>query len=566
MRRVAVLAAALCQLWWGGGPDRLRAEEPFPPLYTDVEYFLRAMAQARWQPVSRAVTGLTVPHHLLAADLIADAFEGLKHQRYRRVILLSPDHFSRSATPFAVTLRDFQTVFGPVRTDTEAVSRLLGDPLVSVSQLFSHEHGVQALLPFVARHFPEARLVAVAIHPRARREEWDSLARSLAPLLTPDSLVLQSTDFSHYLPRAAADARDQETLRLLSGGDPDAVLQLSAPAHLDCRGAMYLQLRLQREVFQARPTVMAHKNSQDYSAAPLKETTSYFIQYYSREPLAVPGTETWFFAGDTFFGRSLGRVLADPGKREALTRTILGLTRGAPLVVNLEGVMRETCPPEPHPYKLCMEAALTLDLLKKFNVRVVSVANNHTHDYHKEGFEDMTRRLRAEGLRVLGPGDLEDLGPFRLLALTDVDNHPRPRSECLTEKDLTILQQTPRDKPVCVFIHWGREFAAGPGPREELLADRLTRLGVELIIGSHPHRAGELTATPRALQVFSLGNFIFDQKRPEASGALLEVNFFPSGGYFVRLQPLGNLYTSMFGGGGGQGPQAPAPSPGPSPP
>ena len=79
---------------------------------------------------------------------------------------------------------------------------------------------MQALLPFVAYHFPEARIIALAISLSAQPPDWDSLAETLAPLLTPRTLIIQSTDFSHYLPAAEARGKDQETLRVLSGGNP----------------------------------------------------------------------------------------------------------------------------------------------------------------------------------------------------------------------------------------------------------------------------------------------------------------------------------------------------------
>ena len=102
------------------------------------------------------------------------------------------------------------------------------------------------------------------------------------------------------------------------------------------------------------------------------------------------------------------------------------------------------------------------------------------------------------------------------------------------------------DKPCFAFLHWGEEFTGTPGPREQALAARLAGRGVELIIGSHPHRAGALTGDRRQCLAFSLGNFIFDQRRPGVSGALLEVIFYPQGTYFLRLHPLGNLYGENF--------------------
>jgi len=546
MMKFAALCLAVCQLFCGCGPAKSDSPGCFPPLCADAGLFLRAAQQARSRPFDQKITGLTVPHHLLAVDLMAEAFHRLRTQRYQRIVLLSPDHFKRGRTPFSVTRKDFRTVLGQVPTDQAAVSQLLANPLVSVSELFSHEHGVQALLPFVAHSFPGVKLVALAIHPRAQPTDWDSLALSLTPLISPDTLLIQSADFSHYLPRACAQARDQETLRILSGGDPAAVIRLNEPGHLDCRAAQYLQLRLQREVFGARPMVMAQKNSQDYTTETLDKTTSYLVQFYSREPLVVEGGETWFFGGDTFFGRYLAAALAKKERREALVAEILKLTRGAPLIVNLEGVVRGKCPREPDPFKLCMEAELTLEVLKGINTRAVSLANNHSHDYGEAPYRNMRQLLTSHGIAVLEHRDIADLGRFRLTAFTEVDNSRKPLAARLGETDLERLDRVKPDKPLFALIHWGPEYAGGPTPRENLVAARLEAKGVELLIGSHSHRACGLTAAKNFCQVFSLGNFIFDQRRPEASGALLELTFFPSGAYFLRLHPLGNLYARMF--------------------
>jgi AmmeMemoRadiSam system protein B len=545
MPKFAAVLLTVWQLLCGCGPGNSAPEGCFPPLFTDAGLFLQAIRQAKSQPLAPKISGLTVPHHLLAIDLLAEAFSQLRQQRYRRIIILSPDHFKRGRSLFSVTRKDFQTVFGKVFTDQAAISQVLENPLVSVSELFSHEHGVQALLPFVAHYLPQATLVAIALHPAAHPGDWDSLARTLAPLVTPDTLLIQSTDFSHHLPWAEARAKDQETLRVLSAGEPEAVISLREPGHLDSRAAQYLQLRLQKEIFGARPTVLAHKNSQEYAPEALEKTTSYLVQLYSREPLFVESGESVFFAGDTFFGRYLAKALAIRARREALIQEILRITRGARLIVNLEGVVRERCAVETDPYKLCMERDVTLDILQKINTIAVSLANNHSHDYGAEAYREMKQLFRSHGIEVLEHRSLTDLGRFRLAAFTEVDNSQTPMAPRLSESDLECLDGVSPDKPLFALVHWGPEYVGGPTLRERLVAARLADKGVELIIGSHPHRASGLTGTRKVCQVFSLGNFIFDQRRPEASGALLEVKFFPSGTYFLRLHPLGNLYVKI---------------------
>jgi AmmeMemoRadiSam system protein B len=547
MQKIHLVALLLLLLAACSGSDRPSAQTAFPPFFTDREVFVTAIHACRAKPLLQKINGVTVPHHLLAADLIAGAFSRLQGQSYRRIIIISPDHFSRSTTAFAITRRDFDTVIGKLTTDQEAVRQLLGNPLVTESSLFSQEHGVRALLPFIAHYFPQALIVPIAIHLKSHPADWDYLARTLAPLLTPDTLLVQSTDFSHYLPQEEARQRDQETLRVLSGWDPQQVLTLTEPANLDSRACQYLQLLLQRQVFGAGPTVMANRNSQEYSAETLKKTTSYIVQVYSREPLAVEGATSYFFGGDTFCGRGVANRLASPKRRESLRRQVLAKTRGQPLIVNLEGVLSDGCMASPGQYTLCMAESLALPLLQELHVRAVSLANNHSHDLGEDAYQYMTRRLAGQDIACLENRRVLDLGAFYLAGFTDVDNQSEEKIARLTRADLECLVHLKKDKPLFAFVHWGQEFEDQAGPREQALADILEEMGVEVIIGCHSHRAGSLTGTRKSCRIFSLGNFLFDQEGPQTSGVLLEATFFPQGTYFLKVHRINNLYQYIGG-------------------
>ena len=313
MRQTVLVTLILLLIGACSKTDQPPGKEAFQPLYRDRAVFVSAMAGCRGGPVPQKISGLTVPHHLLAADLIALAFAKVQGRKYRRIVILSPDHYSRSKSPFAVTRRDFETVLGRVATDRAAVDQLLKNPLVSESSLFSQEHGVQALLPFIAHYCPGAKVVPIAIRRTSHAADWDALAETLAPLLNPETLLVQSTDFSHYLPQPVARRRDQETLRVLSGGDPRQVLTLSEPAHLDSKACQYLQLRLQREVYGAAPTVAANRNSQEYTTEPLAKTTSYIVQLYSSERLEARGGPVLFLRGGHFFRPGRGANAHLPG-------------------------------------------------------------------------------------------------------------------------------------------------------------------------------------------------------------------------------------------------------------
>jgi poly-gamma-glutamate synthesis protein (capsule biosynthesis protein) len=266
----------------------LPPNRPFPSLFNSSTIFTQAMDQVeRNEPSPKRVTGLIVPHHLLAPDLIASGFAFARRHRYQRIIILSPDHFKRSDTAAAYPLRDFATVLGRVLLDRPGLQSLEGNPLFSPSDLFSHEHGVQALLPFVAAYFPEAKIIPLALKSNAKPEQWREIALALEPLVDAQTLIVQSTDFSHYLGKKIAEDMDKISLNILLSTDPTNVHKLNQSNNIDSKFALYIQLFFQKNA-NSKITVLSHKTSCDYEMhqqchdeTPV--TTYYVVAFYNND-------------------------------------------------------------------------------------------------------------------------------------------------------------------------------------------------------------------------------------------------------------------------------------------
>ncbi len=79
---------------------------------------------------------------------------------------------------------------------------------------------------------------------------------------------------------------------------------------------------------------------------------------------------------------------------------------------------------------------------------------------------------------------------------------------------------------VCVCIHWGDEYHLLPNASQRALADKLVDMGVDLIIGGHPHVIQPMEIRPRpdgskALLVYSLGNFLSGMKTDDTRGGAM---------------------------------------------
>jgi AmmeMemoRadiSam system protein B len=545
-------AGLLALLLVAVSPAGSSAQETIPSLYADAQTFDAGIAAAAklQVPAPGDITGLVVPHHLVAADLIALAFRLVQGQPISTVIILTPDHFRRAHKPFATTERDFDTVYGTVRTRRSAVAELLkASDLVEESKLFDQEHGVAALLPFLHRALPDAEIVPVAVALTSRRADWDQMVALLTPLVGAGTLIVQSTDFSHYLSFPDAIAHDQRTLAVVATGDLDAIASLRQPQQVDSVGANYLQVRLQRDVFGASPVVLFNRNMQQYEPRPVSSTTSYMVQVFSRRwsgqiAPEAPGSRRLCFMGDTFFGRGIAAALADPRAADRLAGRLDALLDGCRLLVNLEGVVVADLPAALPAVKLAMPRALTLDWLHRLGVVAVSLANNHAHDLGPDAYDAMRQTLHEAGIQVVGDGEVIDVCGVHVLALTDLDNTGTPSKARLDGDRIRGLASAVRRPPLFAFLHWGKEFHDTIGPREVRLSAELLDGGVNAIIGAHPHVAipridlVEGSFVPRA---YSLGNFIFDQTARLASGAAVELRVFDQGSFALRLVPLPNV-------------------------
>lgn len=534
-------------------------DAPYLRFYHEPGPIARALdAAMALEPWPAAVSGVIVPHHLEAAHLIAGGIrQASADQGHDAVILLFPDHFNILRTPFATTARAFNTIYGPVPALPGAAAVLRGPGGVlagpddsAADCLFNYDHGLRAVLPFVARLMHGVPVLPIAVSVNSRPEDWVELAARLAPLITPATLIVQSTDFSHYLPHHLARVHDQQVLNLLAAGDLAQISRLVQPDHLDSLGALAVHMQLQAEVFGAVPVVVANENMQEYHPDPIAETTSYVVAHFTAPdapagPPLHPQAQVYMMAGDTFFGRSMPRALSDELVADKVAEAALAVTRGLPLIVNLEGVVLPEVPGNLPELVLGMPEDLTLEWLARLNVVGVGLANNHAMDMGATGLAETLAALARAGVPHAGQGERLSLPGVSIVALTDLDGTVTPPRGRLNDALLDLLIEPDARLPVVAFVHWGIEYDTEPSSRELELAEAMRERGVAAIVGAHPHVASPGIAALAGGDVamaYSLGNFLFDQTTEVASGAVVELWVFPQGTVFMRQLPLPNLF------------------------
>jgi poly-gamma-glutamate synthesis protein (capsule biosynthesis protein) len=236
------------------------------------------------------------------------------------------------------------------------------------------------------------------------------------------------------------------------------------------------------------------------------------------------------FYGDLLLGRGIERFAAGRGK-EPLRRAIAPfLAADAVHVANLEGAAGDPagCAPGKAP---CFSARpVMFDLLDGFDV--VSLENNHSLDLGSAGLRRTVRALQGRNVAPLAGKDFSsviptDKGNIAVVSVTDVVNSAADRKRVAMADSPEVAKEIRRLRGratvVAVYVHWGRELLPVATERMQKLARDYLAAGADLIVGAHPHVPGSVSCLQGRPVVWSLGNFLFDQKYESTKkGAILD--------------------------------------------
>lgn len=142
----------------------------------------------------------------------------------RRVILIGPSHYELLRGCAVPSAPVWQTPLGGVRIDEELCLELAQDGHVTISDApHMAEHSLEVQLPFLQRALgPDVPVLPIAVGQSTVDDVVVTLAAAVeaAPVGT---VVLCSTDLSHYLNQAAAQRQDARTVQAVLGLAPERI-------------------------------------------------------------------------------------------------------------------------------------------------------------------------------------------------------------------------------------------------------------------------------------------------------------------------------------------------------
>ncbi len=218
------------------------------------------------------VKALIAPHagYVYSGPIAAAAYARLQPQREKitRVVLLGPSHrigFAGLATSDAIA---FATPLGDVPLARQAIDKLVRDePAVSVLEAaHAHEHSLEVHLPFLVETVVSFDLLPLVF--------GDTTADEVAAVLKrvwggPETLIVISSDLSHYQDHAAARRLDRATARAIEQLREDDIDEEQACGRLAIQGLLRVAVE-----HKLRATTLDLRTSGD-TAGPKDQVVGY---------------------------------------------------------------------------------------------------------------------------------------------------------------------------------------------------------------------------------------------------------------------------------------------------
>lgn len=186
----------------------------------------------------------------------------------------------------------------------------------------------------------------------------------------------------------------------------------------------------------------------------------------------------------------------------------------------------------------------TLNIMKKLNVHIAALANNHIKDYDEEGVLDTINFCENNGIKTIGAGEnIKEASETTVLHMLEgkiaiiniaenewssADENTAGANGMNIIKDTKKIQQAKKENDfVFVIIHGGHEYYNLPSPRMQEQYRFYAEQGADLIVGHHTHCISGYELHNGTPIYYSLGNFLFTKDNINEdwyTGLILEVN------------------------------------------
>ena len=178
-------------------------------------------------------------------------------------------------------------------------------------------------------------------------------------------------------------------------------------------------------------------------------------------------------------------------------------------IANFEGTLTESDAREDKTFAFKGPASFT-SILTDGSVEAVNTANNHSHDYGDQSYEDTMTALDAAGIVHFGYDEtaVMDVKGIKvgMVGIYELKDHLEREQQL---KDNIAKVKADGAQLIVVIFHWGNETETVPDSNQTTLGRLAIDEGADLVCGHHPHVLQGIETYKGKNIIYSLGNFCF---------------------------------------------------------
>lgn len=215
-----------------------------------------------------AIRGIVAPHAGLpfSGPVSAHAYAALEASgRPETVVIIGPNHTGIGASIALPEADEWRTPLGDHQIDERLRQTVKAETDATIDGLaHRREHAAEVHLPFLQERFGDVSILPISLR-RQDKTTASALGEVLRVTSDDDTVIIASSDFTHYEPHEVALERDQLALDPIREMDPDGLIETVQREGLSVCG--YGAIATMMHAVEGTVEVLKHATSGDTSGS-----------------------------------------------------------------------------------------------------------------------------------------------------------------------------------------------------------------------------------------------------------------------------------------------------------